>query len=114
MKDITTVQIELGSVTCPVCNHIEWDVIYRCDLQYNGCLYDAGCQNCGYHMEVSNGADTIQEKYAKEIEKVKKIACSSCDSTDVTIQYRCELGDKKCLYLAVCNKCHTVTKVENI
>lgn len=114
MKTMEEVKSRMGDVACPVCHHTEWDVVYRCDLDYSGCLYDATCENCDYHMEVTEGGQLIEEEYADDVAKITSAPCATCGSHDVSIHYRCELADKKCLYVSVCNRCHTVTKIDNV
>ena len=114
MVNIDTVKTGLDQVACPVCHHVEWDIIYRCDLDYHGCLYDAKCGSCGYHMEVSEGGEFMESQYADDVARIHEAGCSSCHSKDINIHYRCELEDKTCLYISVCNRCHAVNRIENV
>ncbi len=114
MVNIDTVRTELDTVPCPVCHHVEWDLIYRCDLDYKGCLYDAKCGHCGYDMEVSEGGEFMENQYTDDVARIHESGCPSCHSKDINIHYRCELEDKSCLYISVCNRCHTVSRIENV
>ncbi len=107
MEDkILKLQEELQGVPCPICHHVDWDLLLRCDLEFGGCLYESKCRHCNYAMEVSEGARDIYQKEPGLEARMKDARCPNCGSQKSSLIYRCDLKSKECNYIAECGDCH--------
>jgi hypothetical protein len=75
MDKLTEVQLKLRKVGCPLCFNTRLELVLRCDLGQDECIYTAKCLHCGNVFEVNTKSETIEEFQ----DCFHVLTCQSCD-----------------------------------
>ena len=108
MDKLTEVQLKLQSVGCPLCFNTRLDLVLRCDLGRDGCIYTAKCLHCGNVFEVNTKSKTVEELEPELEKKIKVNGCSKCGGHDLRVDFRCDLASQDCFHVLTCQTCSHV------
>jgi Fe2+ or Zn2+ uptake regulation protein len=113
MDTLTEVQLKLQKVGCPLCFNTRQDLVLRCDLGQDGCIYTAKCLHCGNVFEVNTKSKTIEELEPELQKEMKVSGCPNCDGHDLQVNFRCDLASQDCFHVLTCETCgHVFMKGE--
>ena len=98
---------------CPRCLHTTLTAVLHLS-EGKECLCTARCRHCGYEFPVEDTwLDTLEEAWAHVAEGLKYARCPGCETPHFTFEFRCDLGDGYCHFLAECLTCHRIFLVED-
>jgi hypothetical protein len=112
MDKITEVQLKLQKAGCPRCFNTRLDLVLRCDLGHDECIYSAQCLHCANVFEVNTKSESIEELEPQLEDKIKKSGCPKCGGHDLEVNFRCELASHDCFHILTCQTCGHVFRSE--
>jgi hypothetical protein len=108
MDKLTEVQLKLQKVGCPLCFNTRLELVLRCDLGQDGCIYTAKCLHCGNVFEANTKSETMEEFETVLEDKIKKSGCPKCGGHDLQVNFRCDLASQDCFHVLTCETCDHV------
>jgi hypothetical protein len=108
MDKLTEVQLKLRKVGCPLCFNTRLELVLRCDLGQDECIYTAKCLHCGNVFEVNTKSETIEELEPALVKKIKTSGCPKCRGHDLQMNFRCDLASQDCFHVLTCQSCDHV------
>jgi DNA-directed RNA polymerase subunit RPC12/RpoP len=105
MDRVTEVQLKLQKVGCPQCFNTRLDLVLRCDLGQDGCIYTAKCLHCGSVFEVNTKSKTVGELEPELEKKMRESGCPKCGGHDLQVDFRCDLASQNCFHVLTCETC---------
>ena len=102
MKTLEMLESIIKETPCPICLHLEFQIILNCDLSNDPCEHIADCQNCGHKLVITDNPSTIDSLLPKIKEHVEKLECPKCPDSGLVIEYLCEKDSKECFFLGRC------------
>jgi len=102
MTKLEVVEYLIHKTPCPVCLHIDHQVVLNCDLPSQPCDHIAECQNCGHKIMITKETKRLDELFPQVKEYVEKQKCPKCVGSELVIEYSCDKNTKDCFFLARC------------
>lgn len=111
MITLTEAQQRLQGMLCPRCLHAQLSAVLHL-VERRECLCTARCDHCGYEFPVEGAhLETLEGAQAHVAQGLQTAACPGCHTPDFTFEFRCDLGDGWCHFLARCRSCGQVFRV---
>jgi len=111
MITLTEAEERLRGMLCPRCLHAQLSAVLHLP-EGSECLCTARCSHCGYEFPVEGARlETLKEAWTHVAEGLRTATCPGCDTPNFTFQFRCDLGDGYCHFLARCLSCDQVFRV---
>lgn len=107
---ISEIQAELDQTVCPSCKENKLNLLLRCDLGQEECLFVAKCQKCGSNYSIAAPSKTLASHRAMPEDLLLALTCDHCRSHKTELHFQCELGSRSCFYQITCQKCGGVVR----
>ena len=105
MSHLTDLQARLAETPCPFCGQGRLDLVLRCDVHADGCLFMARCESCRMHYQVDPESVPFAAPAALEAENLSRVTCPRCGGSDCRMTFRCTVASRRCAYAVVCPAC---------
>ena len=102
MNKLEVIETLAENTPCPVCVHMEYQVILNCDIPSQACDHVAVCQNCGHKILVTEETKSLDELFPAIKDHIEKQECPKCEGSELVIEYSCDKDSKDCFFLAKC------------
>jgi len=112
MSKLEVVEFLIQKTPCPVCLHIDYQVVLNCDLPSQPCDHMAVCQNCGHKILVTEETKSLDELFPEIKKYVEKQECPKCVGSELVIEYSCNKDKKDCFFLARCNGARHYSRID--
>ena len=114
MIKLDVVEFLMQKTPCPVCLHIDYQVVLNCDQPSEPCDHIAVCQNCGHKILITEETKglTVDELFPKIKKHVEKQECPKCVGSALVIEYSCNKDTKDCFFLARCNGASHYSRID--
>ena len=102
---ICDIQARLARISCPFCADGKLDLVLRCDVHADRCLFIASCQFCGMRYDVDLETTDLLDREHPAQERFPKMICPRCGSAECTLNFRCSVASRRCAYEVLCAAC---------
>lgn len=102
---IGDIQASLARLACPFCKQGKLDLVLRCDVHAEECLFISRCQHCQmqYLVDLDSAPSLPVENQPQH--PGAEMSCTRCGNSDCTVTFRCTVASRRCAYETVCAAC---------
>ncbi len=113
MITLNEAEERVRGMLCPRCLHPRLSAVLYLP-EGDECFCTARCENCGYQFPVEGThLETLEEAWQHVAHGLERAACPGCRTPDFTFEFRCDLGDGYCHFLARCLSCGRTFQVRD-
>lgn len=103
---ITDIQTRLAGQRCPFCAQGNLDLVLRCDVHADGCLFLVRCEFCQMQYSIDRSTVPFHAATGLPPGSLTQVTCPQCGSTNCRVTFRCTVPSRRCAYEVDCAVCH--------